>query len=439
MVIILSIIILLGCLILGLCVPAAFGASFTAIALLDGQSLASLIPTGYNKINTVVLLAIPLFILAGGLIERGKLGKALTDFVEIFVGKLPGGLGVVAVVASAVFGAISGSAAATLACIGGIMYPKMEAAGYDRGFAASLCANASPLGLLIPPSAIQIMYAWVTGQSVLACFLATIVPGIILMTLLSAVNIYHCKHDEAYKAAQIRRMEEAIANQDENLTMGARIKSAIPALMFPVIVLGGIYSGIMTPTEAAAVAVIYAIPVGFFVYKGLTLEKCKDAFKDAGITAAAVMFMMFMVMILARLYTLLNLPNKMVEVMMGISDNKYVILLLVNIFMIIIGMLMDDNSGTLLCGPILLPVVMAYGVSPVHFAAILGVNLGLGTITPPAAPLLYLGARTTKVPVKNMLIPSLKMIVFAWIPTLILTTYIPELSLFIPRLCGFNV
>ena len=189
-VIVISVIILLICLILGLCVPAAFGASFTAIAFLDGQSLASLIPTGFNKINTVVLLAIPLFVLSGGLIERGKLGKALTDFVEFFVGKLPGGLGIVAVVSSAVFGAISGSAAATLSCIGGIMYPKLEEAHYDKGFAESLIANASPLGLLIPPSSIQIMYAWVTGQSVLACFLATIVPGIILATLLSIINVY---------------------------------------------------------------------------------------------------------------------------------------------------------------------------------------------------------------------------------------------------------
>lgn len=435
-VIVISVIILLLCLILGLCVPAAFGASFTAIAFLDGQSLASLIPTGFNKINTVVLLAIPLFVLSGGLIERGKLGKALTDFVEFFVGKLPGGLGIVAVVSSAVFGAISGSAAATLSCIGGIMYPKLEEAHYDKGFAASLIANASPLGLLIPPSSIQIMYAWVTGQSVLACFLATIVPGIILATLLSIINVYECKHNHSYLEYNAKKLEAAMA---ENIPFGTRFKSAIPALLMPVIILGGIYSGVMTPTEAAAVAVIYAIPIGFFVYKGLTMKKCKEAFKDAGITAAVVMFMMFMVMILSRLYILLDLPNKMVNMMSGMTDSKIVILLLVNLFMVIIGMLMDDNSGTLLCGPILLPLVVAYGVSPIQFAAILGVNLGMGTITPPAAPLLYLGARTTKVPVKDMLIPSAKIIAFAWIPTLILTTYIPQLSLFLPRLFGYVV
>lgn len=437
MIIIISVIILLFSLILGLCVPAAFGVSFTAIAFMDGQSLASLIPVGYSKINTTVLLAIPLFILSGGIIERGKLGKALTDFVQIFVGKIHGGLGMVAVISSAVFGAISGSAAATLSCIGSIMYPKLEESKYDKGFAASLVSNASPLGLLIPPSSIQIMFAWVTGQSVLACFLATIVPGIILMTLLCIITYFECKNNKEYREYSEMRLKAAATEEVEPI--GKRFGHALPALFMPVIILGGIYSGIMTPTEAAAVAVIYAIPIGFFVYKGLNMKGLKRCFRDAGITAAAVMFMMFMVMILSRLFVLLNLPNQMVDVLTGVSSNKNVVLLMVNIFMIVIGMLMDDNSGTLLCGPILLPVMIAIGVSPIQFAAILGVNLGMGTITPPAAPLLYLGARTCNVPVKSMLKPSIKIILFAWIPTLILTTYIPELSLFIPRLFGFVV
>ncbi|MBQ9846150.1 MAG: TRAP transporter large permease [Oscillospiraceae bacterium] len=437
MIIVISVLILLFSLILGLCVPAAFGVSFTAIAFMDGQSLASLIPVGYSKINTVVLLAIPLFILSGGIIERGKLGKALTDFVQVFVGKIHGGLGMVAVISSAVFGAISGSAAATLSCIGSIMYPKLEENKYDKGFAASLVANASPLGLLIPPSSIQIMFAWVTGQSVLACFLATIVPGVILATLLCIITYFECKNNKEYREYSEMRLKAAA--DEENLPMTRRIGHALPALFMPVIILGGIYSGIMTPTEAAAVAVIYAIPIGFFVYKGLTMNGLKKCFRDAGITAAAVMFMMFMVMILSRLFVLLNLPNQMVDVLTGISNNKNIVLLMVNIFMIVIGMLMDDNSGTLLCGPILLPVMIAIGVSPIQFAAILGVNLGMGTITPPAAPLLYLGARTCNVPVKSMLKPSIKIILFAWVPTLILTTYIPELSLFIPRLFGFAV
>ena len=274
MIIVVSIIVLLFSLILGLCVPAAFGVSFSAIAFMDGQNLASLIPVGYSKINTTVLLAIPLFILSGGIIERGKLGKALTDFVQIFVGKVKGGLGMVAVIASAVFGAISGSAAATLSCIGSIMYPKLEEAHYDKGFAASLIANASPLGLLIPPSSIQIMFAWVTGQSVLACFLATIVPGIILATLLCIINYFECKNNKDYCEYNAKRLQAAISEPE--VPIMKRFGAAFPALLMPVIILGGIYSGIMTPTEAAAVAVIYAIPIGFFVYKGLTMNGLKN-------------------------------------------------------------------------------------------------------------------------------------------------------------------
>jgi len=434
MALIASIIVLMVCLIVGLCVPAAFGASFSVTALLSDTDFNSLINVGFNKLNTMVLLAIPLFILAGGIIERGKLGTALVEFVQLFVGKIKGGLGIVTVIASAVFGAISGSGAATLACIGGIMYPKLEQDHYNRGFAAALIANSAPLGLLIPPSCIQIMFAWVTGQSVLACFLATIIPGIILAVLLSIVNVVECKKNTKYVEYYEQRLADAVENKK---TVGQSIVKAFPALLMPVIVLGGIYAGVMTPTEAASVSVIYSIPVGMFVYKGLTMKGLKDSFRDAGITSAVVMLMMFMVMILSRLYVLQGLPNKMMTLITGITDSKTVVLILVNLFMVVMGMLMDDNSATLLCGPILLPLIQAFGVSPIQFAAILGVNLGMGTITPPAAPLLYLGARTCKVPVKEMLMPSIKIIAFAWVPTLIITTYIPQVSLFLPKLFGY--
>ena len=192
----------------------------------------------------------------------------------------------------------------------------------------------------------------------------------------------------------------------------------------------------MTPTEAAAVAVIYAIPVGMYIYKGLTFRTLKDCFIESATTTGVVMVMFFIVMILSRLYVLENLPQKMIDVMLGISESKMVLLILINIFMVIIGMLMDDVSGTLLCTPVLLPLVVSLGISPIQFAAILGVNLGMGNITPPTAPLLYLGGRVTKTPINKMLRPTLVMIVFAWIPTLILTTYVPQLSLFLPKYFG---
>ncbi len=435
MIIFATILMLVIFLMLGVCVPACFGAAFLFYAVGLGQDLNTLINVGYRQVNTVVLLSIPMFILAGGVIEKGKLGKALTDFIEIFVGKQRGGLGTATVVTSAVFGAISGSASATLSCIGGIMAPKLKESHYNKGLYAALIANAAPLGLLIPPSSIQIMYAWVTGQSVLACFLATVVPGLILMTLLSVVNIVSCSRDKDFCEYSNKML--AVAAAGEHVSIGRKTFTAIPALMFPVIVLGGIYSGIMTPTEAAAVSVVYAIPVGFFVYKGLTVKGLKDSLKTSGTTSGVVMLMLFMIMILSRLFVLEDLPGKMAAVLMGISSNKTVLLLMINVFMVIIGMLMDDSSGCLLCAPVLLPLILGINVSPIQFAAILGVNLGMGNITPPTAPLLYLGSRTTGVPVKYMLKPTLTMILFAWLPTLILTTYIPQISLFLPHLFGY--
>ncbi len=434
MVLLLSILILIVALIIGVPIPACFGASCIFIASMLKHIPTSLVPVGYSKLNTVVLLAIPLFILAGGIIEKGKIGKALVEFVELFVGKIKGSLGIVTVISCAVFGAISGSAAATLSCIGSIMYPKLKQAKYEEGFAASLIANASPLGLLIPPSSIQILYAWSTGQSVLACFLSTIIPGLILVLCLSLINCYFSSKNPEMNAMYVEQMAKSqkVTFKD---TKG-RIFYAIPALIMPVIILGGIYAGVMTPTEAAAVAVIYSIPIGMFVYKGLNLKGLKQSLVDSGTTTGVVMVMFFLVMILSRLFVLENLPNKMVDIMMGVTQNKILILIFVNIFMVLIGMLMDDVSGTLLCAPVLLPLVMKLGVSPVQFAAILGVNLGMGNITPPTAPLLYLGGRVSNVRINKMLKPTLIMILFAWLPTLIITTYIPQISLFLPSLFG---
>jgi tripartite ATP-independent transporter DctM subunit len=205
----------------------------------------------------------------------------------------------------------------------------------------------------------------------------------------------------------------------------------------PVIILGTIYAGILTPTESAAVSVFYAIPVGFLVYRKLDAKTFRETLVKAGVTTGVIMTMLFAVMILSRLYVMENLPQKILRTLTSLTTNKYLLLLLINIFMIFVGMLMDDVSRVLLCTPILLPVALALGISPVHFAAITGVNLGMGNITPPTAPLLYLAGRVANAEVRDMLKPTLALICFAWLPTLILTTYFPELSLFLPRLLGY--
>lgn len=422
-----GVVILIAALIVGLPLPFAFATAFMWLTVGYGYTPDFMLAAGYGQLNSVVLLAIPLFILAGGIMEKGKIGGALIGFVQIFVGRFKSGLGTVAVITCAVFGAISGSAAATLSCIGSMMEPRMTEAGYPKGYSAALLAAACPLGLLIPPSSAQILYAWSSGQSVLACFLATVVPGIILAFMLCLVN-YVCTKKMPIKIA------EKVSRQERLKKAGKDTVYAIPALLMPVIILGGIYSGIMTPTESAAISCLYAIPVAMFVYKGLTLKGLKETFVDTSCATGTVMVMFFMVMIFSKILVMENIPNQIADALLSVTDNKTIILLLINLFMIIIGMLMDDVSGILLCTPLLVPVAVSIGVHPIHFAAILGVNLGMGNVTPPTAPMLYMSGRVCKAKTDQMLKPILIFIIFAYIPVLLLTTYVPAISTTIPKM-----
>ncbi|WP_138473092.1 TRAP transporter large permease [Poseidonocella sp. HB161398] len=421
-----SIFVLCFLLLVGLSVPLAFGGVLIFLSLAADHDVTGYLPSGHWKMNSVVILAIPLFILAGAIMEKGRIAEPLVRLAELFVGHLKGGLPAAAVVASGVFGAISGSANATLTCIGGIMMPHLRRSNYPEGLSAALIVNASPLGLLIPPSASQILYAWVAQQSVLACFLATVIPGLILIVLLSVVNQVQLR---TWRGFDLPPRPAGFGPE-----LKARTKSALPALVMPVIILGGIYGGIMTPTEAAGFAVIYAIPVAIFVYRGMTWRGFLDTMREGGVTVGVVMMMIFMVLIVSRFLIFEDIPGIAEDLVYSVSENPVVILLMVNLVMILIGMLMDDISGLLLATPLLLPIVQGVGMDPVHFSAVLGVNLGMANVTPPTAPLLYLGARVTKTPVARMLKPTLLFILFAWLPTLMLTTFLPQVALFLPGL-----
>lgn len=438
MLVFVALLILLLTLVIGVPIPLAFLASAGSICLFGGYDPSMLMVFGYNKTNSVLLLTIPLFVLAGAVMDKGGIGEQLIGAVEKLVGKVKGGLGVVTVIACAVFGAVSGSSSATLSCIGSIMVPRLKENGYPEGLIGALLASSGVLGILIPPSMLMILYAWSTGASVLACFLATVVPGITLVVLFSIVNLCYAKRNPNIKVYE-HLIESAQAKEGKKAlkrVKGHSGSSAIPALLMPVIILGSIYGGILTATEAAAVSVIYAIPVGILYYKRINSTILKDALISAGETAGVIMAMLFSVQILCRLYTSENLPNMILTFLTSISSNKYIILIMINIFMIILGMLMDDCSATILAAPILLPVMESLGVSPIHFAAILGVNIGMGNVTPPTAPLLYLAGRISKAEVKDMLGPDLALIVFAWLPTLLITTYVPAYGMLLPSLFG---
>ncbi|MTI17746.1 TRAP transporter large permease [Rhodobacteraceae bacterium RKSG542] len=424
---IISFAVLLICVLLvaGISVPLAFAGVLVLISFMADHDVSGFLPSGHWKMNSVILLAIPLFILAGAIMERGKIAKPIVEIAELVFGRVRGGLSAAAVIASAMFGAISGSGAATLTCIAPIMMPHLQKCKYPRHFCAALMISASPLGLLIPPSAAQLIYAWVTQQSVLKCFLATVVPGLILTSLLVIVNF-----------VQLRKYKDIeLTGSSENFTLELtkKTKSAIPALIMPIIILGGIYGGIMTPTEAAGLAVVYAIPIGFFVYKGLDLRIFFETVRDAAVTIGVVMVMVFMVLIVSRFLIFEDIPGMAEELIFSISENPIIVLLMINLVMILIGMLMDDISGIILCSSLLLPIAQSAGMDPIHFAAVLGVNLGMGNITPPTAPLLYLGSRVTQVPVRQLIWPTLIMIIFAWMPTLVLTTFVPQIALWLPN------
>ena len=305
--------------------------------------------SGHWRMNNLVLLAIPLFIMAGSIMEKGRIAVPMVYLAELFVGRVRGGLSTAAVIASAIFGSISGSAAATLTCIGSVLLPRLRAANYPEGFSASLIANAAPLGLLIPPSSIQIIYAWVTRQSVLKCFLATVMPGLILIILLCALNLI--------LMARQKRIVVPPPPEKFSCEAARRGTKAFPALMMPVVILGGIYGGIMTPTEAAGVAVLYAIPVGWFVYRGLNKKTFIEALVESGTTTGVVMVMFFTVMIVSRLLIFEDIAGIAEDLIFSVSaKTRSSSLIMINIVIVIVGMLMDDVSGVLLASPLLLPI-----------------------------------------------------------------------------------
>ena len=426
--------ILLFSLVIGVPVPVSFMASAAWLIFFGGPSgegyqASQLLPYGYAQMNSVSLIAIALFIAAGGIMERGKIGEKLIDFVDVFVGHLKGGLGIVATISCAIVGSICGAACATLSCVGSIMFPRFQVENYPRGLAAALLANASLLGLLIPPNATLIIFAWISGQSVLACFLATVIPGFITIILLCLVNRWLLRNNTSLLGAHKRDRTFA----DKLQLFQTRGKKALPALLLPFIVLGGIYGGIMTTTEASAMAVLYAIPVGMFIYKGLNLKNTYEVIVETAVTTGVIMVMLYSVAMLSRLYIIEDLPGVLLSVFYAVSSDPMVIMFMINIFLVVMGMLMDDISVVVLTTPILMPIIMELGFNPIHYAAIIGVNTGLGCITPPAAPVLYLSGRLGSAPIDEMMKPCLWFILLCWVPVLALTVFFPKISLLLPH------
>ena len=436
--IILSIVVLVIMLVIGVPVALSFFISALIIALGSGASLSLLMSYSYKNTSSIILLTIPLFIMAGSIMAYGGIGRQIISAASKLVGRLKGGLAVVAIISCSVFAAISGSAAATLSAIGGIIGPMLKEKRYPRGLVAAMMASAGVIGILIPPSGIMILYGWSSSTSVLACFLAGAIPGIILAILLSVCTLLMLKNNNDIETLSYDELKAQWA-EEKRIRKENHERGPFWALLMPFIILGCIYGGITTTTEAAAIATAYAIPVGFLIYKKLTWNAMKDSFIDAAKATGTIMLLTLTVQMLSRMFIDVNLPKLILNAFYSVTDNRWGILAMINLFLFVLGMLMDDTSGTLLATPILVPIIRELGFSPVHFAAILAVNLGMGNITPPVAPLLYFSSRIIDAPLKEMLKPTLVYFLFAWLPTLLLTTFIPQIATWLPAILGYKI
>jgi C4-dicarboxylate transporter DctM subunit len=378
-----------------------------------------------NGMDSFPLLAVPFFILAGELMNRGGIAERLVAFANAIVGHIRGGLGHATVLSNTMLAMDTGSALAQVAAIGRIMVPAMERRGYSRDYATALACAASLIGPIIPPSITMVIYAVAAGASVGGLFLAGVVPGILIaISLMTYV----------YVRARVRG--EQPAHSFSLREVAARGRAAFMALLMPFIILGGIFAGIMTPTESAAVAVLYAVLAGFLVFRKLTLRDVYQCLLNTGIITSFIMLIVGAARIFSDLLASEAVPQKIVALMVGLTNSEVLLLLLVNVLLLVVGALMDTTAAIIILTPVLLPVVQQVGVDPMLFGIIMCINLVIGMATPPVGVALYLASEIGKVRIERLVIAILPMLAVL-IGVLMLITYVPVIGLALPRYFGF--
>jgi tripartite ATP-independent transporter DctM subunit len=376
-------------------------------------------------LDSFALLAIPFFILAGQLMNQGGIAMRLIEFAKVLVGRLPGGLAFVNVMANMLFGAISGSAAASASAIGSMMHPRMVEEGYDKPFSAAVNITSATTGLVIPPSNILIVYSLASGGvSIAALFIAGYVPGILTGLLLMGVA-----------AAYAYRKNYPVGEKTGLKTAVYRFFNAVPSLMLLVIVIGGILAGIFTATEASAIAVLYAFILAL-IYGEVKLKHIPAILLKSVRVTSIVLLLVATSIGMSWAMSFANIPQNVSEGLLSISTNKIVILLIINLILLFVGVFMDMTPAVLIFTPIFLPVVADLGIDPVHFGIIMVVNLTVGLCTPPVGSLLFIGCSVANLSIMKVIRPLIPFFV-AMIVALMLVTYIPALSLWLPGLFGF--
>ncbi|MBV6645015.1 MAG: TRAP transporter large permease [Cyclobacteriaceae bacterium] len=418
-------------LLLSIGVPIAYSIGLSAVITLAANmdpltaftTVAQRMATGLDSFS---LLAIPFFVLAGQLMNRGGIASKLINFARSLIGVFPGGLAYVNILSCMLFGAISGSAVAAASAIGGFMVPRMSKEGYPKPFSAAVNLTSSTTGLVIPPSNILIVYSLASGgASVAALFLAGYIPGILMglaLIVVSAVYAYRNKLPTAGRSSIPEIVKYFL--------------DALPSLMLLVIVMGGIVAGIFTATEASAIAVVYTFVLAVFIYKEIKLSDMSSVLLESVKTTTVVLFLVATSMSMSWVMSFENIPQEVSAALLSLSDNKIVILLIINLILLFVGVFMDMTPAVLIFTPIFLPVVGDLGIDPVHFGIIMVMNLCIGLCTPPVGSILFVGVSVAGVKIQEVLRPLMPLFLVLII-VLLLVTYIPGISMLLPSWFGY--
>lgn len=390
----------------------------SALTLMATGSPLGVIPSMMQAtVQKFSLLTIPLFVLAGVLMDKGGISKRLINLADSMMGPIHGGLGYVAVISALFFAAISGSGTATVAAMGSILIPAMIKQGYDKGFSSALSAISGSLGTVIPPSITFIIYGMITGESISDLFLSGIVPGIIFAAMLCLTVFIYSKKN-GWKGDRPKASRKEIMK----IFWGT-----LPGFLSPVIVLGGIYSGFFTPTEAAAVAVIYSFIVGKFVYKELNFEALRETLFSTAKTTGIILLIIMNAGIFSWILTQQGIATQLTELAIGFTTNKYIMLLIINIVFLMAGCVMDNTSALYIIVPIILPIAKALDINLVHLGVILVLNLSIGQVTPPVGPNLYVAADIGKVKFEVICRKMVPLLIMSLVALLIIT-FVPWLT-----------
>lgn len=396
--------------------PGILDSSFTVSAKYIVRSM-------FGGLDSFPLLAVPMFIFSGILMARGGISKRLFNVFSYFLGKFTAGIPCAVIVTCLFYGAISGSAPATVAAVGSMTIPFLCELGYDKKFATAIVAVAGGLGVIIPPSIPFIMYGTTTGESVSDLFMAGIIPGVIIAALLMIYSIVYCN-----KYGEDREKINKVTGELRKNGLFKLLKESFFALLSPIIILGCIYSGVASPTEAAVISVFYALILSVFIYKSIEIKDIFDVCVETIRTFAPILFILATSVAFSRVLTLMQVPQIVSEWILTNFSNKIIILLVINLVLLVVGMVMDTTPAILILTPILLPIVTAIGVNPIQFGVIMIVNLAIGFITPPIGINLFVASSLTDVPVMDIAKKSIPMII-CFLIALLLFTFIPSISL----------